>query len=105
MRDKFLEACKGLGLEMEFQNCTVSIECHCVAVVIRPSLLISLSLSSPLFLSSFCAYHKCNSLMVWLNFQESPDRYVKIHATHDILLKGAEEMLLRMPIKVAYYTC
>ena len=74
-----------------------------VSIVIRPSL----SLSPPLFLSSFCAYHKCNSLMVWLNFQESPDRYVKIHATHDILLKGAEEMLLRMPIKVAYYcnTC
>ena len=36
-------------------------------------------------------------------FQESPDRatyYLKVHATHEALLKGAEDLLLRMPIKV-----
>lgn len=35
--------------------------------------------------------------------QESPDRktyYVKVHGTYPALLRGAEELLLRMPIRV-----
>lgn len=38
--------------------------------------------------------------------QESPDHktyYVKVHATYPALLRGAEELLLRMPIRVRVY--
>ena len=43
-------------------------------------------------------------LLFYFFFQESPDRktyYVKVHGSHDTLLRGAEEMLLRMPIQVS----
>ncbi len=35
--------------------------------------------------------------------QESPDRktyFIKFHASHECLLKGADDLLLRMPIEV-----
>ena len=52
--------------------------------------------------------HACTFLFL----QESPDRktyYIKVHGTHTALLKGAEDLLLRMPIEVrracAYMKC
>ena len=44
---------------------------------------------------------QCTSVLCPL--QESPDRktyYVKVHGTYPALLRGAEELLLRMPIRV-----
>ena len=45
---------------------------------------------------------RCPSFLV-SPIQESPDHktyFVKVHASHECLLKGAEDLLLRMPIEV-----
>ena len=47
------------------------------------------------------------NVIVTLALQESPDHktyFVKVHATYPALLRGAEELLIRMPIRV-FYTC
>ena len=86
-RDSYFENLAKAGFEFEEQDPKVRLITHFVSIVL---------------LSIFCGviYY----YFISIQYYDGDTTFVKVHATFKALAKGAEELLIRMPITVRYYS-